>query len=74
MQLFQQLTFLTYVYVCIVYDVARPETFESLSNWLKEVEQFTVNGGKEVVKLLVGKIRVDYISTFLLICTYYYAA
>ena len=38
----------------IVYDVARPETFESLSNWLKEVEQFTVNGGKEVVKLLVG--------------------
>ena len=43
-----------YVFMYIVYDVARPETFESLSNWLKEVEQFTVNGGKEVVKLLVG--------------------
>ena len=58
------------MFICIVYDVARPETFESLSNWLKEVEQFTVNGGKEVVKLLVGKYKVDCITTaYIIACT-----
>lgn len=41
-----------------VYDVARKETFDSLSMWLQEVEQFSMGGGKEVVKLLVGN-KVD---------------
>ncbi len=43
---------------CTVYDVARKETFDSLSMWLQEVEQFSMGGGKEVVKLLVGN-KVD---------------
>ena len=42
----------------LVYDVARKETFDSLSMWLQEVEQFSMGGGKEVVKLLVGN-KVD---------------
>jgi Ras-related protein Rab-18 len=41
-----------------VYDVAREETFKSLGMWLQEVEQFSMGGGKEVVKLLVGN-KVD---------------
>lgn len=41
-----------------VYDVARKETFDSLSMWLQEVEQFSMGGGKEVVKLLVGN-KID---------------
>lgn len=41
-----------------VYDVARRETFDSLGMWLQEVEQFSMGGGKEVVKLLVGN-KVD---------------
>lgn len=41
-----------------VYDVARKETFDSLGMWLQEVEQFSMGGGKEVVKLLVGN-KVD---------------
>lgn len=41
-----------------MYDVARKETFDSLSMWLQEVEQFSMGGGKEVVKLLVGN-KVD---------------
>lgn len=40
--------------IILVYDVARKETFESLGMWLQEVEQFSMGGGKEVVKLLVG--------------------
>lgn len=44
--------------IILVYDVHRPETFESLSMWLQEVEQFSMGGGKEVVKLLVGN-KVD---------------
>ena len=43
---------------CSVYDVARTETFDSLSMWLQEVEQFSMGGGKEVVKLLVGN-KID---------------
>jgi Ras-related protein Rab-18 len=43
---------------CVVYDVARKDTFESLGMWLQEVEQFSMGGGKEVVKLLVGN-KVD---------------
>jgi len=38
--------------------VARKETFDSLGMWLQEVEQFSMGGGKEVVKLLVGN-KVD---------------
>lgn len=41
-----------------VYDVARKETFDSLGMWLQEVEQFSMGGGKEVVKLLVGN-KID---------------
>jgi Ras-related protein Rab-18 len=41
-----------------VYDVARKETFDSLNMWLTEVEQFSMGGGKEVVKLLVGN-KID---------------
>jgi Ras-related protein Rab-18 len=41
-----------------VYDVTRKETFDSLSMWLQEVEQFSMGGGKEVVKLLVGN-KID---------------
>ncbi|RYG93846.1 hypothetical protein EON65_58325, partial [archaeon] len=44
--------------VCVVYDVTRKETFDSLNMWLQEVEQFSMGGGKEVVKLLVGN-KVD---------------
>ena len=29
-----------------VYDVSRPETFESLNIWLEEVEQFACSGGR----------------------------
>lgn len=41
-----------------MYDVTRKDTFDSLSMWLQEVEQFSMGGGKEVVKLLVGN-KVD---------------
>jgi Ras-related protein Rab-18 len=44
--------------IILVYDVARKETFDSLSMWLQEVEQYSMGGGKEVVKLLVGN-KVD---------------
>eukprot|EP00602_Paraphysomonas_sp_CaronLab_P003486 CAMPEP_0185024186 /NCGR_PEP_ID=MMETSP1103-20130426/7157_1 /TAXON_ID=36769 /ORGANISM="Paraphysomonas bandaiensis, Strain Caron Lab Isolate" /LENGTH=210 /DNA_ID=CAMNT_0027557087 /DNA_START=77 /DNA_END=709 /DNA_ORIENTATION=+ len=44
--------------IILVYDVTRKETFDSLSMWLQEVEQFSMGGGKEVVKLLVGN-KVD---------------
>ena len=44
--------------IILVYDVARTDTFDSLSMWLQEVEQFSMGSGKEVVKLLVGN-KVD---------------
>jgi len=44
--------------IILVYDVARKETFDSLDIWLQEVEQFSMGGGREVVKLLVGN-KVD---------------
>ncbi|KAJ8598433.1 hypothetical protein CTAYLR_006843 [Chrysophaeum taylorii] len=44
--------------VILVYDVTRPETFENLRQWLREVETYTPNGGADVVKLLVGN-KVD---------------
>ena len=39
--------------IILVYDVSRRDTFESLHMWLQEVEQFSMGGGKDVVKLLV---------------------
>jgi Ras-related protein Rab-18 len=44
--------------IILVYDVSRKDTFESLNTWLQEVEQFSMNGGKDVVKLLVGN-KID---------------
>lgn len=44
--------------VILVYDVTRKESFTSLNMWLGEVEQFSMGGGKEVVKLLVGN-KID---------------
>ena len=44
--------------VVLVYDVTRKDTFDSLGMWLQEVEQFSMGGGKEVVKLLVGN-KID---------------
>lgn len=46
------------ILLSLVYDVARKETFDSLGMWLQEVEQFSMGGGKEVVKLLVGN-KID---------------
>ena len=40
--------------VLLVYDVTRPETFQHLTQWLSEIEMYSPNGGKSVVKLLVG--------------------
>lgn len=37
-----------------MYDVTKPDTFRNLSTWLSEVEMYCPNGGKDVVKLLVG--------------------
>eukprot|EP01039_Chlorochromonas_danica_P006059 gene6059-6673_t len=48
--------------IILVYDVTRKETFDSLNMWLQEVEQFSMGGGKEVVKLLVGN-KVDQART-----------
>jgi len=44
--------------IIMVYDVSRKDTFESLNMWLQEIEQFSMNGGKDVVKLLVGN-KID---------------
>lgn len=41
--------------IVLVYDVARQETFDSLDQWLSEVDQYSTG---EVVKLLVGN-KVD---------------
>ena len=44
-----------------VYDVTRPETLENLGHWLEEVKLYCRDGGKNVVKLLVGN-KVDIVS------------
>uniref|UniRef100_A0A7S1H2S8 Ras-related protein Rab-18 n=1 Tax=Thalassionema nitzschioides TaxID=33649 RepID=A0A7S1H2S8_9STRA len=44
--------------VCFVYDVTRPDTFENLDQWLKEVKLYAPNNGESVVKLLVGN-KID---------------
>eukprot|EP01138_Halocafeteria_seosinensis_P016515 gb/GECG01016846.1/.p1 GENE.gb/GECG01016846.1/~~gb/GECG01016846.1/.p1 ORF type:complete len:212 (+),score=25.86 gb/GECG01016846.1/:1-636(+) len=44
--------------IVFVYDVTRPETLENLGHWLEEVKLYCRDGGKNVVKLLVGN-KVD---------------
>jgi len=44
--------------IILVYDVTRRDSFENLSQWLKEVEIYAPGEGKDVVKLLVGN-KVD---------------
>eukprot|EP00640_Fibrocapsa_japonica_P005153 CAMPEP_0113936284 /NCGR_PEP_ID=MMETSP1339-20121228/3227_1 /TAXON_ID=94617 /ORGANISM="Fibrocapsa japonica" /LENGTH=204 /DNA_ID=CAMNT_0000938699 /DNA_START=177 /DNA_END=791 /DNA_ORIENTATION=- /assembly_acc=CAM_ASM_000762 len=44
--------------IILVYDVSWRETFENLSQWLQEVEIYSPNGGKDMVKLLVGN-KID---------------
>ena len=41
-----------------MYDVSRRDSFERLDNWLYEVEQYSMAGGKDVIKLLVGN-KID---------------
>lgn len=49
-----------------VYDVTRPETLQNLGHWLEEVQLYCRDGGKNVVKLLVGN-KIDIVS-ILAIC------
>jgi Ras-related protein Rab-18 len=44
--------------IILVYDVSKKDTFESLDQWLREMEVYCPGGGREVVKLLVGN-KVD---------------
>jgi Ras-related protein Rab-18 len=44
--------------IALVYDVTRRETFDYLPQWLKEVDVYSPNGGKDVVKVLVGN-KID---------------
>ena len=44
--------------IALVYDVTRRDTFEYLPHWLKEVDIYSPNGGKDVVKVLVGN-KID---------------
>ncbi|RYG45208.1 hypothetical protein EON67_10850, partial [archaeon] len=37
-----------------VYDITRAETFRQLGDWLRELELYCTNGGRDVVKVLVG--------------------
>lgn len=40
--------------ILLVYDITRSDSFDSLEQWLAEVEHFCPDGGKNVAKLLVG--------------------
>jgi Ras-related protein Rab-18 len=44
--------------IILVYDITRASTFESLDQWLQEVQVYCPQQGKKVVKLLVGN-KVD---------------
>lgn len=44
--------------IILVYDVTRRDTFDSLDQWLREMEVYCPGGGREIVKLLVGN-KVD---------------
>tara|TARA_A100001035_G_C27645459_1_gene436671 strand:+ start:141 stop:755 length:615 start_codon:yes stop_codon:yes gene_type:complete len=43
---------------CFVYDVSRPESFEQLNEWLKELEMYAADGGEYLVKVLLGN-KID---------------
>jgi len=40
--------------IILVYDVSRRDTFDNLSTWLQEIEQFSPGGGTDIIKFLVG--------------------
>lgn len=40
--------------VVLVYDIGKQKSFDGLSTWTSEIEQYGMGGGKDVVKLLVG--------------------
>ena len=42
-----------------VYDVSRPDTFESLNSWLEEVEQFACSGGRGDKKHRISPLRIE---------------
>ena len=44
--------------IVIVYDVTNKDSFDFLPQWLKEVDVYSPNGGKDVVKILVGN-KID---------------
>ena len=44
--------------IILMYDVTRPDSFESLEHWLQELDVYTPGGAKGVVKLLVGN-KID---------------
>jgi len=44
--------------VILCYDVTRPDSFNNLQHWLKEVKLYSPNNGEGVVKLLVGN-KID---------------
>ena len=44
--------------VIICYDVTRQETFDSLDQWLRELEVYSPGGGRSIVKLLIGN-KID---------------
>jgi len=44
--------------IILAYDVSRRDTFESLDEWLNEIEIYSPNGGANIVKILVGN-KVD---------------
>jgi Ras-related protein Rab-18 len=44
--------------IVVVFDVTRPETFANLGSWLGEINQFSLGGGRDVVKVLVGN-KID---------------
>ena len=44
--------------VIFVYDVSRKESFEELESWLNEVTTYAADGGKSLVKVLLGN-KID---------------
>ena len=44
--------------IILCYDVTRQESFDSMDQWLHEMEVYCPGGGREVIKLLVGN-KID---------------
>mmetsp|Transcript_30358 Transcript_30358/g.40069 ORF Transcript_30358/g.40069 Transcript_30358/m.40069 type:complete len:214 (-) Transcript_30358:214-855(-) len=44
--------------ILLVYDVTNKRSFSDLERWLQEIETYVPNGGRDVVKLLVGN-KID---------------